>query len=165
MAGGQESVLIFYFKHSFQPSLRCPAYCSLFSNPISSLRAPLNMLKPLIKPLRARSKATLDAPFKLFTSNNFPWEQSPWLAGQFLSPLQITYFHFRKPSRSGGRKPSRQLPGACPPKRRMRVGRSSQWGAGWQPSSSELWGWPVWMVVGPWRLVNCFPSQWNGTIN
>ena len=31
-------------------------------------------------------------------------------------------------------------------------GDHSQWGGGWQPSSSELCEGPIWLVIVPWRL-------------
>ena len=57
-------------------------------------------------------------------------EHNPQLANWLASPYHILSFHFRKPSTSGGRKPSRQPPGVLQLRRRMRVGRSFPMGGG-----------------------------------
>ena len=96
------------------------AYCSLSSYPISFLRA---SSWPFKDPSQG---ATYRCPIQIIYNNNFPSENRvPWPASLLTSfSIKHTSFHFRKASRSGGRKPSRKPPGASSSKRWMRVGRS-----------------------------------------
>ena len=79
----------------------------------------------LLNPLMAQIKGLpIDAPFKLFAINNFPW-RTDFLTSQLVGfSMSYNSFNFRKASTSGGRKLSRQLPGASHPKRWIRAGRS-----------------------------------------
>ena len=74
-------------------------------------------------------------------------------SGQMASAYNILSFISGKPSRSGGKKPSRQSPGASPLKKEdnSRKFLPSE-GEGDSPSFSELPGGPVWVVTGLQRI-------------
>ena len=143
---GQPAGNFAYFSilSTFWPSLGWPAYCSLSSHLIPSLRAFTWLIRTQTKGL------PIDAPFKSFTINIFPFE----LAG-FLALSNQCTFHFRKPSTSGGRKPSRwwkHPPGASPPKSTGPF----QWGEPGSPTHQSLegamFGWP-WVLKDSGKLL------------
>ena len=136
------------------------AYCSLSSYPISSLRA-------CTWPIRGLDWMTTHRyPIQIIYNQwVLLWAQSPpaswpasWPSLNNILPFILGCYQDQVEGNPPG-----SFQGPPCQSRGWRWGGPSQWGGGWQPSSPDLQGSPVWMVMDPQRLWQVTPitEEWR----